>query len=46
MFLLLPDNERLLLDYGSLFVSAWKISHNYRVWFSNKHPAMAAITPG
>ncbi|XP_075905165.1 late secretory pathway protein AVL9 homolog [Nelusetta ayraudi] len=41
-----PDNERLLLDYGALFVSAWKISHNYRVWFSNKHPAMAAVTPG
>lgn len=40
------DNERLLADYGALFVSAWKITHNYRVWFSNKHPAMSAITPG
>ncbi|KAM6908464.1 late secretory pathway protein AVL9 homolog [Lycodopsis pacificus] len=40
------DNERLLADYGVPFVTAWKISHNYRVWFSNKHPAMAAITPG
>ncbi|KAM6970993.1 late secretory pathway protein AVL9 homolog [Tautogolabrus adspersus] len=40
------DNERLLADYGAPFVSVWKISHNYRVWYSNKHPAMAAITPG
>ncbi|XP_069562908.1 late secretory pathway protein AVL9 homolog [Brachyistius frenatus] len=40
------DNERLLADYGAPFVSAWKITHNYRVWFSNKHPAMTAITPG
>ena len=40
------DNERLLADYGAPFVSAWKITHNYRVWYSNKHPAMAAITPG
>lgn len=40
------DNERLLADYGVPFISAWKISHNYRVWYSNKHPAMAEITPG
>nr|XP_046227527.1 late secretory pathway protein AVL9 homolog [Scatophagus argus] len=40
------DNERLLADYGVPFISAWKITHNYRVWYSNKHPAMAAITPG
>ncbi|XP_034058976.1 LOW QUALITY PROTEIN: late secretory pathway protein AVL9 homolog [Gymnodraco acuticeps] len=40
------DNERLLADYGAPFVAAWKITHNYRVWYSNKHPAMAAITPG
>ncbi|XP_036428003.1 late secretory pathway protein AVL9 homolog [Colossoma macropomum] len=40
------DNEKLLADYGSAFISAWKITHNYRVWFSNKHPAMAEITPG
>uniref|UniRef100_A0A8C2ZCH8 AVL9 homolog (S. cerevisiase) n=1 Tax=Cyclopterus lumpus TaxID=8103 RepID=A0A8C2ZCH8_CYCLU len=40
------DNERLLADYGVPFVTAWKITHNYRVWYSNKHPAMAAITPG
>jgi len=44
--LLVPDNERLLADYGVPFVAAWKITHNYRVWYSNKHPAMAAITPG
>lgn len=43
---LCSDNERLLSDYGAAFVTAWKITHNYRVWFSNKHPAMAAITPG
>lgn len=40
------DNERLLTDYGAPFIAAWKITHNYRVWYSNKHPAMAAITPG
>uniref|UniRef100_A0A3Q1GZ19 AVL9 homolog (S. cerevisiase) n=1 Tax=Acanthochromis polyacanthus TaxID=80966 RepID=A0A3Q1GZ19_9TELE len=40
------DNERLLADYGAPFVAAWKISHNYRVWYSNKHPAMTTITPG
>uniref|UniRef100_A0A8C1WTT0 AVL9 homolog (S. cerevisiase) n=1 Tax=Cyprinus carpio TaxID=7962 RepID=A0A8C1WTT0_CYPCA len=40
------DHERLLADYGTAFTSAWKITHNYRVWISNKHPAMANITPG
>lgn len=40
------DNERLLADYGSPFIAAWKITHNYRVWYSNKHPALAAVTPG
>ncbi|KAM6900403.1 late secretory pathway protein AVL9 homolog [Xenentodon cancila] len=40
------DNERLLADYGAPFVSAWKITHNFRVWYSNKHPAMTSITPG
>ncbi|KAM3592927.1 uncharacterized protein V6R79_001936 [Siganus canaliculatus] len=40
------DNERLLADYGAPFTAAWKITHNYRVWFSNKHPAMSAITAG
>lgn len=40
------DNERLLTDYGAPFVAAWKITHNFRVWHSNKHPAMTAITPG
>ncbi|XP_029979217.1 late secretory pathway protein AVL9 homolog [Sphaeramia orbicularis] len=40
------DNERLLADYGAPFIAAWKITHNYRVWYSNKHPAMAHITPG
>uniref|UniRef100_A0A8C7W0I0 UDENN domain-containing protein n=1 Tax=Oncorhynchus mykiss TaxID=8022 RepID=A0A8C7W0I0_ONCMY len=40
------DNEKLLADWGTPFISAWRITHNYRVWFSNKHPAMAKITPG
>ncbi|XP_067108374.1 late secretory pathway protein AVL9 homolog [Osmerus mordax] len=40
------DNERLLADYGSPFVSAWKDTHNFRVWYSNKHPAMAEISSG
>lgn len=40
------DNERLLADYGVSFIAAWKITHNLRVWYSNKHPAMAAVTPG
>ncbi|KAJ8279929.1 hypothetical protein COCON_G00069950 [Conger conger] len=40
------DNEKLLADYGAPFISAWKITHNYRVWHSNKHPAMTEVTPG
>ncbi|XP_035268710.1 late secretory pathway protein AVL9 homolog [Anguilla anguilla] len=40
------DNEKLLADYGAPFITAWKITHNYRVWHSNKHPAMAEVTPG
>uniref|UniRef100_A0A8C7I0R7 AVL9 cell migration associated n=1 Tax=Oncorhynchus kisutch TaxID=8019 RepID=A0A8C7I0R7_ONCKI len=43
---LLEDNEKLLADWGAPFISAWRITHNYRVWFINKHPAMAEITPG
>ncbi|XP_053322954.1 late secretory pathway protein AVL9 homolog [Spea bombifrons] len=40
-----PDNEKLLSDYGSAFVGTWKITHNYRVWNSNKHPALAEVNP-
>ncbi|KAK7881287.1 hypothetical protein WMY93_029696 [Mugilogobius chulae] len=40
------DNERLLADYGAPFIAAWKMTHNYRVWISNKHPGMAHITAG
>lgn len=40
------DNECLLADYGAPFVTAWKMSHNYRVWISNKHPGMTHITAG
>ncbi|XP_064862955.1 late secretory pathway protein AVL9 homolog isoform X2 [Oncorhynchus nerka] len=43
---LLEDNEKLLADWGTPFISAWRITRNYRVWFINKHPAMAEITPG
>ncbi|KAI5948041.1 late secretory pathway protein AVL9 homolog isoform X1 [Manis javanica] len=39
------DNEKILLDYGTTFVTAWKNTHNYRVWNSNKHPALAEINP-
>ncbi|XP_053570415.1 late secretory pathway protein AVL9 homolog isoform X2 [Bombina bombina] len=40
-----PDNEKVLSDYGTAFVGAWKITHNYRVWNSNKHPALAEVNP-
>ncbi|KAG7258201.1 hypothetical protein CRUP_003690 [Coryphaenoides rupestris] len=40
------DSERLLADYGAPFTMAWKITHNYRVWQSNRHHAMTEITPG
>uniref|UniRef100_A0A452T5H4 AVL9 cell migration associated n=1 Tax=Ursus maritimus TaxID=29073 RepID=A0A452T5H4_URSMA len=39
------DNEKILSDYGTTFVTAWKSTHNYRVWSSNKHPALAEINP-
>ncbi|KAB1276372.1 Late secretory pathway protein AVL9-like protein [Camelus dromedarius] len=41
----LTDNEKILSDYGTTFVTAWKNTHNYRVWNSNKHPALAEINP-
>ncbi|XP_075068699.1 late secretory pathway protein AVL9 homolog [Mixophyes fleayi] len=40
-----PDNEKMLSDYGSAFVGMWKITHNFRVWNSNKHPALAEVNP-
>ncbi|XP_036285806.1 late secretory pathway protein AVL9 homolog isoform X5 [Pipistrellus kuhlii] len=40
-----PDNEKVLADYGTAFVMAWKNTHNYRVWNSNRHPALAEINP-
>ncbi|XP_029781176.1 late secretory pathway protein AVL9 homolog isoform X2 [Suricata suricatta] len=39
------DHEKILSDYGTAFVTAWKNTHNYRVWNSNKHPALAEINP-
>lgn len=41
----LTDNEKVLADYGTAFVMAWKNTHNYRVWNSNRHPALAEINP-
>ncbi|KAK2517478.1 Avl9 [Columba guinea] len=38
-----PDNEKTLSDFGTAFVAAWKNTHNYRVWNSNKHPAIAEV---
>ncbi|TRY94165.1 hypothetical protein DNTS_021010 [Danionella cerebrum] len=40
------DHERLLADYGVVFSSAWRMTHNYKLWICNKHPSMAEITPG
>ncbi|XP_042550986.1 late secretory pathway protein AVL9 homolog isoform X3 [Dipodomys spectabilis] len=39
------DNEKMLSDYGATFVTAWRNTHNYRVWNSNRHPALAEINP-
>ncbi|XP_068008854.1 late secretory pathway protein AVL9 homolog [Melanerpes formicivorus] len=41
-----PDNEKILSDFGTAFVAAWKNTHNYRVWNSNKHPALAEVNSG
>uniref|UniRef100_A0A452I192 UDENN domain-containing protein n=1 Tax=Gopherus agassizii TaxID=38772 RepID=A0A452I192_9SAUR len=38
-----PDNEKILSDFGTAFVATWKNTHNYRVWNSNKHPALAEV---
>uniref|UniRef100_A0A663E1T9 AVL9 cell migration associated n=1 Tax=Aquila chrysaetos chrysaetos TaxID=223781 RepID=A0A663E1T9_AQUCH len=38
-----PDNEKTLSDFGTAFVAAWKNTHNYRVWNSNKHSALAEV---
>uniref|UniRef100_A0A8C3KVS2 AVL9 cell migration associated n=1 Tax=Chrysolophus pictus TaxID=9089 RepID=A0A8C3KVS2_CHRPC len=38
-----PDNDKTLSDFGTAFVAAWKNTHNYRVWNSNKHPALAEV---
>ncbi|XP_007431666.1 late secretory pathway protein AVL9 homolog [Python bivittatus] len=40
-----PDSEKILSDFGTAFVAAWKNTHNYRVWNSNKHPALAEVNP-
>ncbi|XP_070582418.1 late secretory pathway protein AVL9 homolog isoform X2 [Erythrolamprus reginae] len=40
-----PDSEKILSDFGTAFVAAWKNTHNYRVWSSNKHPALAEVNP-
>ncbi|KAM3823372.1 late secretory pathway protein AVL9 homolog isoform 3-T3 [Vipera latastei] len=40
-----PDSEKILSDFGTAFVAAWKNTHNYRVWNSNKHPALTEVNP-
>ncbi|XP_053495466.1 late secretory pathway protein AVL9 homolog [Ictalurus furcatus] len=40
------DNEKLLADYGSAFISTWRVTHNYRAWSSTHHPTIAEVTPG
>ncbi|KAJ7322644.1 hypothetical protein JRQ81_018931 [Phrynocephalus forsythii] len=39
-----PDNEKIS-DFGTAFVATWKNTHNYRVWNSNRHPALAEVNP-
>nr|XP_044991766.1 late secretory pathway protein AVL9 homolog isoform X2 [Jaculus jaculus] len=39
------ENEKILSDYGTTFVTAWKNTHNYRIWNSNRHPALTEINP-
>ncbi|XP_059841357.1 late secretory pathway protein AVL9 homolog isoform X1 [Hypanus sabinus] len=41
-----PDNERMLADYGLPFVTAWRNTHNFRVWYSNKYPTITQVHPG
>uniref|UniRef100_A0A2K6KKH7 AVL9 cell migration associated n=1 Tax=Rhinopithecus bieti TaxID=61621 RepID=A0A2K6KKH7_RHIBE len=38
------DNEKILSDYGTTFVTAWKNTHNYRVW--NMHPLKIVVHNG
>ena len=41
----LVDNK-LIEDFGSGFVQAFKTTHNYRAWAATEHPAFKDVQPG
>ncbi|XP_033639205.1 late secretory pathway protein AVL9 homolog [Asterias rubens] len=39
-------HERSMSDFNDSFVSAWKTTHNYRIWMSKEHPGIDFIHAG
>ncbi|XP_005106698.1 late secretory pathway protein AVL9 homolog [Aplysia californica] len=40
------DDSKMLEDFGSSFISAWKTTHNFHTWFESDHPAIKVFPPG
>ncbi|ESO88012.1 hypothetical protein LOTGIDRAFT_206952 [Lottia gigantea] len=43
---LLQDDNKLLEDFGTVFITAWKTTNNYRYWNSTQHPLLSDIPVG
>ncbi|GFS16689.1 late secretory pathway protein AVL9 homolog [Elysia marginata] len=42
----LTDNQKLLEDFGSSFVSAWKTTNNFRHWHNGDYPRIKEMPTG
>lgn len=43
---MLTENQKLLEDFGSSFVSAWKTTHNFRHWHNGDYPRVKEMPTG
>ncbi|XP_067648728.1 late secretory pathway protein AVL9 homolog isoform X2 [Haliotis asinina] len=43
---IISDDTKLLDDYGTSFVQAWKMTHNFRVWSKTDHTGLKEFPPG
>ncbi|KAH9505165.1 late secretory pathway protein avl9 [Bulinus truncatus] len=42
----IADDNKLLEDFGTSFLTAWKTTHNFRFWNDVDHPAIRELSPG
>lgn len=40
------DGSREIEHFNSSFMSAWRETHNYKMWLAGDHPGILEVNPG